>query len=107
MISITKGRLVSPAPASAVVATLAVTTATAAAIAATAPWESFNGFPGGLQAIAGVGTLLVISAISIGVSGVRRWQAQRRLNAHLAARLATFAGPRTVAVGAAGVNART
>ena len=54
--------------------------------------------PGGIPGAAGVGTLLAISAVSLGVTGLRRWQARRRLGARVAARLAAIAGGGTVEI---------
>jgi len=48
--------------------------------------------PGGIAGAAGLGTLLAISAVSLGITGLRRWQARRRLGARVAARLAAIAG---------------
>lgn len=57
-----------------------------------------SGFPGA----AGLGTLLAVSAVSLGVTGLRRWQARRRLGAKVAARLAAIAGAGTVQIDALG-----
>jgi outer membrane biosynthesis protein TonB len=50
---------------------------------------------GGGPGLAGVGTLLAISALSVAVTVTRRWQARRRLGARMAARLAAISGPAT------------
>ena len=54
--------------------------------------------PGGFPGAAGLGTLLAVSALSLGVTGLRRWQARRRLGAKVAARMAAIAGGGTVQV---------
>jgi hypothetical protein len=54
--------------------------------------------PGGIPGAAGLGTLLAISAVSLGVTGLRRWQARRRLGARVAARLAAIAGGGSVQI---------
>ena len=83
---------------------------TAAGPAATAtpldapPGESSNGATeanlgdplGGLPGLAGLGTLVAVTALSVAVTCLRRWQARRRLGARVAARLAAFAGAATV-----------
>ena len=51
---------------------------------------------GGLPGLAGLGTLAAITALSVAVTCLRRWQARRRLGARVAARLAAFAGAATV-----------
>ena len=51
---------------------------------------------GGLPGLAGLGTLVAVTALSVAVTCLRRWQARRRLGARVAARLAAFAGPATV-----------
>jgi hypothetical protein len=48
--------------------------------------------PGGIPGAVGIGTLLAITAVSLGVTGLRRWQARRRFGARVAARLAAIAG---------------
>jgi hypothetical protein len=58
----------------------------------------FGDMPGGLPGAAGIGMLLAISALSLAVTGLRRWQARRRLGARVAARLAAFAGAGTVEI---------
>jgi hypothetical protein len=58
----------------------------------------FADTPGGLPGAAGIGTLLAISALSLAVTGLRRWQARRRLGARVATRLAAFAGGGTVEI---------
>ena len=57
---------------------------------------------GGLPGLAGLGTLAAVAALSVVVTCLRRWQARRRLGAHVAARLAAFAGPATVEVDTTG-----
>ena len=57
---------------------------------------------GGLPGIAGLGTLAAITALSVSVTCLRRWQTRRRLGARVAARLAAFAGPATVEVDTTG-----
>ena len=52
--------------------------------------------PGGLPGLAGLGTLVAVTTLSVAVTCLRRWQARRRLGARVAARLAAFAGPATV-----------
>jgi hypothetical protein len=52
----------------------------------------FTDPPGGLPGAAGLGTLLAVSLVSLGVTGLRRWQARRRLGLRVAARLAAIAG---------------
>jgi hypothetical protein len=54
--------------------------------------------PGGIPGAAGIGTLLAISVVSLGVTGLRRWQARRRLGARVAARLAAIAGGGTIQI---------
>jgi hypothetical protein len=54
--------------------------------------------PGGIPGAAGVGTLLAITALSLGVAGLRRWHARRRFGARVAARLAAIAGGGTVEI---------
>ena len=49
---------------------------------------------GGLPGLAGLGTLVAVTALSVAVTCLRRWQARRRLGARVAARLAAFAGAR-------------
>ena len=39
---------------------------------------------------------MAVTALSVAVTCLRRWQARRRLGARVAARLAAFAGPATV-----------
>jgi hypothetical protein len=57
---------------------------------------------GGLPGLAGLGTLAAVTALSVAVTCLRRWQTRRRLGARVAARLAAFAGPTTVEVDATG-----
>jgi hypothetical protein len=73
-----------------------------AAPSATDPGESagasrFAGLGGGSWPVnagaAGLGMLLVISALSLAVTILRRERARRRLAARIAARLAAFGGP--------------
>jgi hypothetical protein len=49
--------------------------------------------PGIGPGLAGLWTLLAVSAVSVAVTGLRRWQARRRLDVRVAARLARFAAP--------------
>jgi hypothetical protein len=56
----------------------------------------FGDPPGGIPGAAGIGTLLAITVVSLGVTGLRRWQARRRFGARVAARLAAIAGGGTV-----------
>jgi hypothetical protein len=58
----------------------------------------FADMPGGLPGAAGIGTLLAVSALSVAVTALRRWQARRRLGARVTARLAAFAGAGTVEI---------
>ena len=58
--------------------------------------------PGGLVGLAGLGTLAAVTALSVAVTYLRRWQARRRLGARVAARLAAFAGAATVELDATG-----
>jgi hypothetical protein len=58
----------------------------------------FADAPGGLPGAAGIGTLVAISALSLAVAGLRRWQARRRLGARVTARLAAIAGAGTVEI---------
>jgi hypothetical protein len=46
--------------------------------------------------LAGLGSLAAIAALSVAVTGLRRWQSRRRLGARIAARLAALAGPEPV-----------
>jgi hypothetical protein len=49
--------------------------------------------PGASPGLTGLGTVLAISVLSVAVTGLRRWQARRRLGLRVAARLAQFATP--------------
>ena len=60
--------------------------------------DELGGFPG----LAGLGTLAAITALSVAVTCLRRWQTRRRLGARVAARLAAFAGAATVEVDTTG-----
>ena len=53
--------------------------------------------PDATPGLAGVGTILAVTMLSIAVTGLRRWQARRRLAVRVATRLAQFAGAAPVA----------
>jgi hypothetical protein len=78
-------------------------TATPAGDSPTGSTESSLGdLFGGLPGLAGLGTLAAVTALSVAVTCLRRWQTRRRLGARVAARLAAFAGAATVEVDTAG-----
>jgi hypothetical protein len=55
-------------------------------------------WPVGME-LAGIGTLLAVSAASLAVTMLRREQSRRRLAMRVAGRLATFAGPESAHLG--------